>query len=75
MRESESRFRTLLQNVPSVAIQGYGLDGQVHYWNRASEDLYGYTHEEAMAGNLLELIIPPEMRDAVGAELRRVNAT
>lgn len=73
LRESEERFRTLLRDIPTVAIQGYGLDGSVHYWNKASEALYGYTEEEALNGNLLDLIIPPEMREDVLAELKAVE--
>jgi len=74
LRESEGRFQSLLQDVPSVAIQGYGLDGRVHYWNKASEVLYGFSDQEALVGNLLTLIIPPEMRDAVRGELKKVAA-
>lgn len=74
LRESEGRFRSLLQDVPNVAIQGYGLDGRVHYWNKASEVLYGYSEQEALAGNLLTLIIPPEMRDTVRDALKNVAA-
>ena len=73
LRESEERFRTLLRDIPTVAIQGYGADGAVNYWNKASEALYGYTEEEAMQGNLLELIIPPEMRDEVRGALKAVE--
>lgn len=62
---SEARFRTLLNNLPTVAIQGYRPDGIVHYWNQASEQLYGHTAEEAIGRNLLELIIPTEMRPEV----------
>nr|WP_320161927.1 PAS domain S-box protein [uncultured Methanoregula sp.] len=65
LKESEERFRMLLQDVPSVAVQGYRMDGTTHYWNKASENLYGYTAEEAVGKNLLDLIIPPEMRDGV----------
>lgn len=72
LSESEGRFRSLLQDVPNVAIQGYGLDGRVHYWNKASETLYGYSEQEALASNLLTLIIPPEMRDAVNDALNNV---
>ncbi len=60
---SERRFREILQNVATVAVQGYGMDGTVRYWNRASETFYGYTAEEALGRNLLDLIIPPEIRD------------
>lgn len=65
VRLSEERFRTLLAGLPAVAIQGYRPDGTVHYWNQASEQLYGYTTEEAIGGNLLDLIIPPEIRPEV----------
>ena len=75
LRESEERFRSLLQNVSSVAVQGYNMDGTVHYWNRASERLYGYSAQEAVGRNLLELIIPPEMRTAVRAALRHMGET
>jgi PAS domain S-box-containing protein len=68
LRESEERFRKLLQDVPSIAVQGYATDGTTQYWNRASEDLYGYRAEETIGRNLLDLIIPPEIRrDVEGA--------
>jgi diguanylate cyclase (GGDEF)-like protein/PAS domain S-box-containing protein len=67
LRESERRFRTLLQDIRAVAVQGYSVDGTVHYWNRASEDLYGYSAAEALGRKLCELIIPAAMT----AEIRR----
>lgn len=73
LSESEERFRKLLQSVPTVAIQGYATDGTVQYWNDASEKFYGYTRDEALGRNLLDLIIPPEMRDGVRAALRGVQ--
>lgn len=72
LRESEERFRRILQDVDGVSVQGYHADGSVHYWNRASEALYGYTEAEALGSNLLDLIIPPEMRDGVRAGLQGV---
>ena len=72
LRDSENRFRQLLQEIDGVAVQGYGLDGSVSYWNRASEDLYGYSQAEALRGNLLELIIPSEMREGVRENLAQV---
>ncbi|KAF0194486.1 MAG: PAS/PAC sensor hybrid histidine kinase [Bacteroidetes bacterium] len=63
--ESEVRFRNLLMDVHSVSVQGYGPDGITQYWNKASEKLYGYTAEEAIGRNLVDLIIPPEMRNSV----------
>ncbi|MBK9359095.1 MAG: PAS domain S-box protein [Bacteroidales bacterium] len=63
--ESEVRFRNLLMDVQSVSVQGYDADGITQYWNTASEELYGYTAEEAIGRSLLDLIIPPEMRGFV----------
>jgi len=65
LQESETRFSRLLQDIPTVAVQGYGIDGTVHYWNLASEILYGYKALEAIGRNLLDLIIPAEMREDV----------
>ena len=65
LAESEERFRMLLQHIPLVSIQGYSIDGTTHYWDEASEHLYGYTASEAIGKNLIDLIIPPEMQEDV----------
>jgi diguanylate cyclase (GGDEF)-like protein/PAS domain S-box-containing protein len=75
LRESELRFRTVLRNIPSVSVQGYREDGATTYWNQASEKLYGYTADEAMDNNLLDLIIPPPMHDFVRKDMRHMFAT
>ena len=63
--QSEKWFRMLLEQVPNVAVQGYGPDGTIQYWNQANEAIYGYTENEAIGNNLVELIIPHKMRDFV----------
>ena len=75
LQESEERFRRLLQNIPSVAVQGYGPDGTTQYWNQASERLYGYSAQEAVGRNLLDLIIPPEMRADVAQAIQQMAET
>ncbi|QJQ96951.1 EAL domain-containing protein [Halomonas sp. PA5] len=63
--ESESRFRTLLESLPKVAVQGYDRDRRVIYWNAASTQLYGYHPKEVQGRLLEELIIPESMRAEV----------
>lgn len=75
LRDSEERFRRVLQSVPTVAVQGYEMDGTTRYWNQASERLYGFTEQEALGRDLRELIIPPELRDAVTEAIRRMGET
>ena len=73
--ESEERFRKLFDEVQTIAVQGYEMDGTVKYWNNASEILYGYTAEEAIGHNLLDLIIPAEMRDGVAGAIEHMQVT
>ena len=62
LRESEKRFRDLIESLPNIAVRGYDRDRQVIYWNASSERLYGYTREEAEGRRLEDLIIPPGMQ-------------
>ena len=58
-------FRALLEETPSISVQGYDRDRRVIFWNKASEKLYGFTAEEAMGKHIEELIIPGEMTPMV----------
>ncbi len=75
LAESELRFRSLMENVSSIAVQGYEPDGTVVFWNRASERLYGYTAAEAIGRNLLDMVIPLEIRAEVEAAIERMART
>ena len=75
LRESEARFRHLLQDVQTVSVQGYAPDGTTQYWNKASEQLYGYTAQEAIGKKLVDLIIPFEMREEVEKAIQLMAKT
>jgi PAS domain S-box-containing protein len=62
LKESEERFRTLLQCVPSVAVQGFRPDYTVISWNEASTRMFGYTADEATGKDIRELLIPADIR-------------
>ncbi len=75
LRVGEEGYRNLLQDVSSVAVQGYGPDGTLQYWNHASEQLYGYSAKEALGRNLLDLKIGSEMREEVERAIRQMAET
>ena len=70
LSEAEGRYLAIFENIDALSIQGYRPDGTVVYWNKASELIYGYTHEEAMGRSLLDLIIPVNMRTKVEGAIR-----
>lgn len=62
LRESEAWFSNLAENLPGISIQGYRTSGEVFYWNKLSEDVYGYAAREAIGKNLADLIVPDSLR-------------
>ncbi|QRR33863.1 PAS domain S-box protein [Hydrogenophaga sp. YM1] len=59
---SDDRFRRIFDSIPNIAVQAYGPDMIVRYWNKGSEHVYGYRADEAIGRSMLELVIPPELR-------------
>ncbi len=68
-RYLEKQFRKLIDHVEMVSVQGYDKDRKVVFWNTASENLYGYSREEALGKKLEDLIIPEYMRKDVIAHI------
>jgi PAS domain S-box-containing protein len=67
---SAVRFEKVFESIPNIAVQGYLPDGTIRYWNKANEAIYGYTAEEAIGRNIVDLVVPPAMRDEVRAAIR-----
>ncbi|TVQ42049.1 MAG: PAS domain S-box protein [Wenzhouxiangella sp.] len=64
LRESEHRFRHLLEDVPGLAVQGFDTDLKIRFWNRSSERLYGWKAEQVLGRSLLELTVPQDQHRA-----------
>ena len=73
--DSERRFGALLDAAPNLAVQGYDDQLVCRYWNSASEQLYGWSREEAIGSSLLNLMIPPALHDGVRAATRAMLDT
>ncbi len=65
INSDENRFVELISKIPNVAVQGYDKNRRVIYWNKASEDIYGFTKNEALGQQLESLIVPLSMQNDV----------
>ncbi len=57
LRDSEQRFRSVLEGLENVAIQAYEPDGTITFWNRGSELIYGFTADEVLGRDMVELLL------------------
>lgn len=71
----ELRHRHIFDRVPGIAVQGYGPDLVVTYWNAGSERLYGFTADEALGRSMLELMVPTHMHASFTATVQHMVQT
>jgi PAS domain S-box-containing protein len=62
---NSERLKSIFDQIPKIAVQGYSVDHKVTYWNSYSTELYGYSSEEALGQKIEDLIIPDEMCNEV----------
>lgn len=61
LRESEERFRLLVEGTTDYAMFLMDTDRQIIHWNSGAERIFGYTREEAV-GRSADIIFTPEDR-------------
>nr|WP_249158340.1 PAS domain S-box protein [Bradyrhizobium jicamae] len=69
--ERERLFSAVVES-SNDAIITKALDGTITGWNRAAENLFGYSTVEAV-GRRIDIIVPPERREEVDEILARVG--
>jgi PAS domain S-box-containing protein len=60
VKASQERLSSMIRNAPGVAIQFYDRAGRVVLWNAASEQIFGFTADEAVGRTLDRLIHTPD---------------
>ena len=73
LRESEARLRAVIDNSPSVAIQGFDVDGRVLFWNRAAESIFGWSEQEALGRTLDALMFSGDGHRAFVRALHEID--
>ncbi|HET7707631.1 MAG TPA: PAS domain-containing sensor histidine kinase [Thermoanaerobaculia bacterium] len=61
---SRALLNNLIDNVPT-AVLAFEPDGSIWIFNRAAEEISGYTRAELSGKQLAEVLIPPEWREKV----------
>jgi len=75
LEEINKKILALFEDVDGISVQGYDKNGDVKYWNAASEKLYGYSRDEALGKKLWDLIIPEFMRNDVKSHVLEMIRT
>lgn len=78
LRDSEERFRCLVDNVKDYAIYMLDPDGQVISWNQGAERINGYQEDEILGQHVSHFYLPediesgkPERELKIAAEVGR----
>jgi len=69
LRESEQRFRLLVENVPEHSILMLDPEGRINSWNTGTERLYGYTAHEVMGRSFAHFFLPEDQMSGRPAQL------
>jgi PAS domain S-box-containing protein len=61
--EEEIKFKANLLNTIEQAAIATDLEGIVNYWNKAAENIYGWSLEEALGQNIVQLTTPEPSKE------------
>ncbi len=68
-----ARARKIL-NVADSAFISMDDEGRITYWNIRAEETFGWTREQAVGQNAIELIVPERFRETLRQGFRRFKA-
>jgi len=64
LKESEERFRAIAGTAKEAIIM-IDDDGKISYWNRAAEEIFGYSSQEVLGEDLHRLMAPERYREVI----------
>ncbi|MDP9411369.1 MAG: PAS domain-containing protein, partial [Actinomycetota bacterium] len=63
-----------LLDTVGLAVIATDPQGKIIYWNRAAEDLYGWSEEEAMGRSIMEVTPSEQMVERAGEIMSELQA-
>jgi PAS domain S-box-containing protein len=70
LRDSEQRYRCLVETA-GVVIVSLTPEHRIVQWNREAERVFGWSRDEVLGRNYVEMFLPDEVHDDVIAEIRK----
>jgi diguanylate cyclase (GGDEF)-like protein/PAS domain S-box-containing protein len=74
LKESQKRLQVIIDTSPSAVITA-DESGLITGWNRKAEEIFGWSHDEAVGRTLIGTIVPRRYRDAHQRGLARFIET
>jgi PAS domain S-box-containing protein len=71
--EEKIRFQAQLLDAAGQAVVATDMEGNITYWNRCAETLYGWSAEEVMGSSAGEILVPEDQKERaseIASELR-----
>jgi len=65
LAQSEARLSLHLENTPLAAIS-WDRDFRCSQWNKAAEQIFGFTRDEAVGQHAVGLVVPARIQDEIG---------
>jgi len=71
---SRSQLSAVCDRLTDVAVQRFDRDMRINYWNQGSEKMYGHTAAEALGRDIIELVVPADLRRGTREKLQALAA-
>jgi len=72
--EAKIQFQSIVLDAVGEAIIATDTDGIITYFNRAAEELYGWTAADATGRNIMEVTVPEVSKEQAAAIMTALNA-
>ena len=73
LRESEEKFRAIAQTAVDAIILA-DSNGNIVFWNKSAQKIFGYTEDEIF-GKPLTILMPEQYRESHQRGIKRLNST
>jgi PAS domain S-box-containing protein len=72
LRKSEEQLRDLVENASDI-IYSHTISGEITSFNKAGEQIFGYSHAEVMRMNIADLVTPESLELARRMTAKRIQ--